>query len=574
MPLGYGGVVNVLLMPTEIPLGERKLALRKALQLLALIYTSEPLLTWVYIRHMTGLFSKGVMNLKDAVFTKLLEQEVEFFDKAGPGEITSYLSQDISGLKDILYGNLQRDRGLRAILEAIVGTVLLFKLQPRLGLLFSLVIPSVATITAQLGRRLTKTILKEGRALAAENGCAMEVVRNIREVKSFAAEAKETARYRYRLSNTRSLSSEAGRNRGIMESCSRFAIYFSIFTVSTLGGFLVQKGEMGAAALVAFIGYCFSLNFAIQGINYSWADLKRGTTLLDHVMSVLETHPTRLSLPSSLSSPSGNEEGSLTISGHVEFKDVVFAYPNRADVPVLRGVSLTLRPGTLTAVVGPSGAGKTTLTQILSQFYAPSTGDILIDGQPLQSLPPSLLNKEIALVGQSPNLFSGSIAYNIAYGEQSKRTEADIQDDAELMVSIYEAARRANALDFICAFPDGMTTIIGEGGVQLSGGQRQRLAIARAILKDSKILVLDEATSALDALSAKLVQEALENLMAGRTTLVIAHRLDTVIKADNIIVLKKGKVVEEGKHADLMAPSAAGHYRTLMATQQTAYLND
>jgi ABC-type multidrug transport system fused ATPase/permease subunit len=164
----------------------------------------------------------------------------------------------------------------------------------------------------------------------------MEVVRNIREVKSFAAETKETARYRSRLSNTQALSSEAGRNRGVMESCSRFAIYFSIFSVSTLGGFLVQKGEMGAAALVAFIGYCFSLNFAIQGINYSWADLKRGTTLLDHVMSVLETPPTRPSLPSSLSTASDNKEEAVAVKGQVEFKDVVFAYPNRADVPVLR----------------------------------------------------------------------------------------------------------------------------------------------------------------------------------------------------------------------------------------------
>lgn len=188
---------------------------------------------------------------------------------------------------------------------------------------------------AQLGRRLTKTILQEGRALAAENGCAMEVVRNIREVKSFAAEPKETARYRSRLTRTQALSSEAGRNRGVMESCSRFAIYFSIFSVSTLGGFLVQKGEMGAAALVAFIGYCFSLNFAIQGINYSWADLRRGTTLLSHVMSVLETPPPKPSLPPFLASATTMEE-EMVVKGQVEFKDVVFAYPNRADVPVLR----------------------------------------------------------------------------------------------------------------------------------------------------------------------------------------------------------------------------------------------
>jgi ATP-binding cassette subfamily B protein len=323
--------------------------------------------------------------------------------------------------------------------------------------------------------------------------------------------------------------------------------YASIAVVLWYGGRLVVAGELSVGALTSFLMYTLVVAMSFSGVAELWAEFMRASGAADRVFELLDRVP---------AIPSGGQHVP-ELKGHVEFRDVRFAYPTRPDVPVLKGLNLELRPGEVVAVVGPSGAGKSTLASLMSRFYDPQGGAVHLDGHPLTSLDPDWLRRHIGLVAQEPQLFSCSIADNIRYG-RPEATDAQVE----------EAARAANAHDFIQRFPEGYQTHVGERGVQLSGGQKQRVAIARAVLKDPRLLILDEATSALDAESEHLVKDALERLMKGRTTLIIAHRLSTVASADRVLVLEGGNVVQSGTHAALMAQE--GLYRRLVERQFVA----
>ncbi|HEX8535813.1 MAG TPA: ABC subfamily B transporter ATP-binding protein, partial [Cystobacter sp.] len=288
--------------------------------------------------------------------------------------------------------------------------------------------------------------------------------------------------------------------------------------------------------------------FALGALADLWADFMRASGAAERVFELIDRVP---------AIPSSGGERLASVQGRVEFQDVRFAYPTRQDVPVLKGIHLALAPGEVVAIVGPSGAGKSTLAALLARMYDPQEGRVLLDGRELSGLDTEWLRQQVGTVAQEPMLFATSIADNIRYGRKDA-TDAEVE----------AAARTANAHEFIHRFPEGYRTHVGERGVQLSGGQKQRIAIARAVLKDPRLLVLDEATSALDAESEHLVKEALERLMRGRTTLIIAHRLSTVMGADRVVVMEAGQVVQSGDHSTLMGQE--GLYRRLVERQFVA----
>ncbi len=324
-----------------------------------------------------------------------------------------------------------------------------------------------------------------------------------------------------------------------------FAGYGATTLVLWYGGHLVVAGRMTLGGLTSFLVYTMFVAFALGGMGDLWAEFMRAIGAAERVFDLLERAPAM--------ALSGGLEPDA-VEGKLELQQVSFSYPTRRDVTVLKGIDLSVRPGEVIALVGSSGAGKSTIASLLMRLYDPDEGRILLDGRDLRELSPSWLRRQIGIVAQEPLLFATSVADNIRYGRESASDE-----------EVEAAARAANAHDFIGRFPEGYRTLVGERGVQLSGGQKQRVAIARAMLKSPRLLVLDEATSALDAESEHLVKGALDVLMKGRTTLVIAHRLSTVIGADRVLVMDGGQIVQSGAHAALITQD--GLYRRLVERQ-------
>mmetsp|Transcript_10876 Transcript_10876/g.14147 ORF Transcript_10876/g.14147 Transcript_10876/m.14147 type:complete len:694 (-) Transcript_10876:97-2178(-) len=553
-PLAFGQVLSALLNPV---LNMKQLY--KALGVMSVLYVLEPIITYVYVRQMTFVNDGIITKLKLDAFQSILSQNMSFFDEKGVGEIVGTITTDIKSVKEILAGNLSKDRGLRALTEVMIGAVILAKLNWQLGLVFSSIIPVAATLCAQFRKLFFLIALAEIKSLGNESKQTNEIIRNIREVRSFGTEDREYNRFQSKVLETASSGIAVGKGAGKLEAFNRAAIYISILSVIFTGAKMVSRGIISAAFLIPFVGFCFSMNFAIQGINLSYTDFKRGYASLQRIYGILSLQKPAASLGNKIIPQED-------LKGDIELQNVQFEYPTRPDVKVFENLNLQLKAGTVTALVGESGAGKSTISALLSGFYEPSGGSIKLDGTDLSELDKAWKTQQIAMVGQQPALFSGTVAENIAYGAGLLGQEYSQGElNGATMDQIIEAAQQANAHNFISKFPEGYDTLVGEGGIQLSGGQKQRVAIARAIMKKSKILVLDEATSALDAESEALVQDALENLMKGKTVLVIAHRLSTVVNADKICVIKDGIVFEEGTHEELMGKNGA--YSKLMKTQ-------
>jgi ATP-binding cassette subfamily B protein len=486
-----------------------------------------------------------VTRLRKDLFRALLAQEVAFFDERRTGELTSRLASDTTVLQNTVTSNVSM--GLRYTLQTLGGVTLLFYTSAQLTLVMLALVPPVVVGAVLNGRRVRRLARQVQDAVAQSNEVAEEGLSGIRTVRSFAAEGTEVSRYSSAVDRALVLARKRFAHSSVFMGGASIAGYGSIAAVLWYGGRLVVAGELSVGALTSFLMYTLVVAMSFSGIAELWADFMRASGAAERVFELIDRKP---------AIPAGGERVA-ELRGHVEFRDVRFAYPTRPDVPVLHGLNLELRPGEVVAVVGPSGAGKSTLASLLSRFYDPQGGAVLLDGHPLTSLDPDWLRRHIGLVAQEPQLFSCSIADNIRYG-RPEATDAQVE----------EAARAANAHDFILRFPEGYGTHVGERGVQLSGGQKQRVAIARAVLKDPRLLVLDEATSALDSESEHLVKDALERLMKGRTTLIIAHRLSTVANAHRVLVLAGGHVVQSGTHAALMAQE--GLYRRLVERQFVA----
>jgi len=398
-------------------------------------------------------------------------------------------------------------------------------------------------------RRLSRQVQD---ALAGAAEVADETISGVRTVRSFTKEDYESERYRGGIFEAFLAMKKRSVTIAYFQGGLSFMGYGAVALVLWYGGRLVVAGSMSIGDLTSFILYTLIVAFSLSALGGVFSDFMSASGAADRVFELLDRVP----------SP-GTEAGTGNqldqVHGQVHFEDIHFAYPTRPDVAALTAINLEIKPGEVVALVGPSGSGKSTIASLIPRFYEPSQGRITLDGVPIVELDPNWLREQVGSVDQEPNLFSDSITKNIRYGRLDATEE-----------EIHEAAHAANAAEFIEKFPEGYETEVGERGVRLSGGQKQRIAIARAVLKNPRILILDEATSALDAESEYLVKQALDRLMTGRTTLVIAHRLSTVRDADRVVVLDGGRIVESGPHAVLMQDQD-GLYRKLVERQFVEY---
>ena len=493
----------------------------------------------------TVIGDRIVTDLRHALYGAILAQEMGFFDERKTGELTSRLASDTQVLQNAVTSNMSMT--LRYGAQALGGVILLFVTSPKLSLVIVVALPLVLGVAKLYGRKVRALSRQVQDALADSTAIAEESLSGVRTVRSFAREAHERARYGQAVERSFGLARERARQGALFGGGMSFLAYGALALVLWLGSLMVMRQELSAGDLTAFLLYAFMVAMALGILSGLYTDLMKALGASERVFSLLDRSPAQRTSDQPL--PHGPTRG------QVELRQVTFAYPTRQEVRALDEVSLSLEPGQRLALVGHSGSGKSTIASLLSRFYDPTQGQILIDGQPIERYDVDALRESIGVVAQEPTLFSGTIRSNVSYGRPQASTD-----------QIIDALKAANAWEFIERLPEGLDTVIGERGLRLSGGQKQRVAIARALLKDPKILLLDEATSALDVESEALVQRALEHLMRGRTTIIIAHRLSTIRHADQVVVLERGRVIERGDHASLLAQGGA--YARMIEHQQ------
>lgn len=488
---------------------------------------------------------KTLAALRQDTYNHLIKLKMAFYSERRVGELTSRISSDISLLQETLTTTIAEF--LRQILVIIIGIGLLTFISGKLTLLMLALVPVVIVIAIIFGKKI-KGLSKEAQdKIADSNVIVEETLQGIATVKAFVNEAFEYLRYKKKTDDVIAISLKAAIWRGAFASFIIFCLFGSIVAVIWYGVILVQEDELSVGDLFTFILYSVFVGASLGGIADLYSQLQKAIGATENLMEILDEEQE--------SSQDAQKENIEVQSGAIEFENISFSYPNRSDVSVLNNLSFSIESGQQVALVGPSGAGKTTITALLLKFYEATSGNIKVDGKNIDDYKLEKLRSSMAIVPQDVVLFGGTIYENILYGDPNASKE-----------EVRAAAKKANALEFVEEFPEQFETLVGERGVQLSGGQRQRIAIARAILKNPKILILDEATSALDSKSENLVQEALDALMKGRTSLVIAHRLSTIKKADKIVVLKDGALAESGTHDELIVKED-GLYRDLKTLQ-------
>lgn len=492
----------------------------------------------------TLTFARLNLRLRSHLFTTLMKQEIAFFDENHTGDILSRLSADTTQMSDLISQNV--NVFLRSVIKGVGFFVFMFGMSWKLTLVAIMGFPFVALVSKVYGEYYKKLTKQVQTVLAEANKVAEETVSAMKTVRSFANERGEADSYDAKLSAMFQLN----KKQALAYACYMWSSSISELALELAilyyGGHLVLTNQMSSGALISFFIYMLELGECLESIASVYTGLMQGVGAAEKVFEYLDRKPGH---------PAAGAEEPDSCAGHVEFRDVTFAYPTRPETDVLKGVSFTLRPGEVTALVGPSGSGKTSCVSLLENFYAPQRGQVLLDGRGVNAYRHQYLHAKVALVGQEPVLFARTVQDNITYG----MTDVPPQDQ------VLQAAAEANAHDFISALPRGYQTSVGEKGTQLSGGQKQRVAIARALIRKPRVLILDEATSALDAESEHMVQQALNNAMRELTVLVVAHRLSTVERAHNIIVMDGGRVAERGSHGQLMA--AGGLYCKLVQRQ-------
>lgn len=507
------------------------------LALLGLVVLSVILSAATFARFylVSWLGERVVADLRVAVFSRVLTLNPGFFELTKTGEVLSRLTTDTTLLQTIVGSSASM--ALRNALGLIGGLIMLFVTNPKLTLLLLLVVPVVVVPVLVIGRRVRRASRESQDRVADVGSYAEESLNAIRTVQAFTHEPVERTRFGGEVRDAFETAVRRTRLRGILSSTVIVLVFTSISFVLWVGGHDVMAGRMTGGELAAFVFYGTLVSVSVGILSEVYGQLLQAAGATERLVELLEEEPavTAPATPTALPVPA---------EGRVSFQDVTFHYPSRPEEAAVAGLSIEIAPGETVALVGPSGAGKSTVFQLLLRFYDPLSGRILLDGVDLRDADTTAIRQRMALVSQEPVIFSTDALENIRYGNPDA-TDAEVQ----------AAARQAAADQFITRLPDGYRTFLGEKGVRLSGGERQRIAIARAILRDPAILLLDEATSALDSENETLIQGALAELKKNRTTLIIAHRLATVVNADRICLIDRGRVIATGTHAELVENS-------------------
>lgn len=541
-PFLSGELINIAQGKSKYPFTLEEIGL-----FLVIVLVAQGFVSYYRVQLFANISEKGIADVRKSLYNKLITMPIVFFEKNRVGDLVSRLTADVEKLYNTF--SITLAEFMRQVILLVSGVIILGVMTPKLSLFMLTTFPVIVVGAMFFGKYIRKLSRQRQDELALSNTILNETMQSVQVVKAFTNELFESLRYGRSIDETVRVSLKYAKGRSL----------FTVFIVTVLFGglfFIIWRGavmlrddpaNMDAGKLISFIVYTGVIGAAIAGLGNFYTELLGAVGASERLREILgETAEVSLAQ---------NERPAQRLRGEILFNNVHFSYPTRSDVQVLRGVDFTVSPGQKIALVGPSGAGKSTIIQLLLKFYPLGGGEIRVDGKRIDDMATVDYRRNIGIVPQEVLLFGGTIRENILYGKPDAT-------DAEVI----EAARQANAWEFVHSFPEGLDTVVGERGIKLSGGQRQRIAIARAILKDPAILLLDEATSSLDAESEKLVQEALNKLMEGRTSIIIAHRLATVRDVDKILVVDAGQIVEEGTH-ETLSQLENGLYNSLAKLQ-------
>ncbi len=514
---------------------------------LLILFAIQAVFSFFRVVTFTNFTENMLASLRKAAYEKLIQMPMTFFSQRQVAELNSRISTDITQISETFTTNIAEF--LRQLILIIGGIIIISIMSWRMSIVMLAIIPVIAVITLFFARYIRKLSKEVQDNIADSNVIVGESLQGITNVKSFTNEGYEIKRYNQKIVDIMKLAIKGGIARGSFFSFIIFCLFGAIIFIVWYGIQLTINDVISATDMVSFLMYTVFVAASIGGIAEQLAAIQRAIGATERVLDIIDGKPETIDINFE------KQKHQERINGKIEFKNVSFFYETRPDFQVLKNITFTANQGETIALVGPSGAGKSTIASLVLRFYEPQSGEIIVDGKSTKEYSLTELRNNMAIVPQDVLLFGGSIKENIAYGKPNATIE-----------EIVEAARKANALNFIESFPQQFETLVGERGIQLSGGQRQRIAIARAVLKNPSILILDEATSSLDSESERLVQEALDKLMVGRTSIIIAHRLSTIRKADKIAVIEKGEVVEFGNHEELILLEN-GLYRSLSRMQ-------